>query len=122
LVYYSRNTNRRATVAVYEKMNPEWKEKWVEALESGEYEQGQGCLNGSGKFCCLGVLCDLYDADKWGEQREDGTPYDGMKCVPEQKSIADTGLPDSAVDILWRMNDCTYSNFRDIAQWIREHL
>lgn len=41
-------------------MNPEIKEKWIAALESGEYEQGQQCLNDNNKFCCLGVLSDLY--------------------------------------------------------------
>lgn len=38
-------------------------EKWVEALESGEYEQGVGTLRRTtfdgNKFCCLGVLCDI---------------------------------------------------------------
>lgn len=39
-------------------------EKWVEALESGNYSQGSGYLskkNAFGKqvYCCLGVLCDL---------------------------------------------------------------
>lgn len=45
-------------------MNPEIKEKWLAALRSGEYEQGQGHLrqqdaDGVNKFCCLGVLCEL---------------------------------------------------------------
>jgi len=37
------------------------KKKWVAALRSGEYKQGQRQLhNADGdKFCCLGVLCDL---------------------------------------------------------------
>jgi hypothetical protein len=37
-------------------------EKWLEALESGEYKQGKGALrieNGQTKYCCLGVLCDV---------------------------------------------------------------
>jgi hypothetical protein len=42
-------------------MNPEIKAKWVAALRSGEYQQGKAHLQtGDGKFCCLGVLCDLY--------------------------------------------------------------
>lgn len=41
------------------KMNPEIKAQWVDALRSGEREQGNGALNRDGKFCCLGVLCDL---------------------------------------------------------------
>lgn len=33
---------------------------WAIALRSGEYKQGQGALQQNGKFCCLGVACDLY--------------------------------------------------------------
>lgn len=34
--------------------------RWIEALESGEYEQTSGTLRSTkGKFCCLGVACDL---------------------------------------------------------------
>jgi len=45
-------------------MNPEVKKKWVEALKSGKYKQGQRALHlktsDGSFFCCLGVLCDLY--------------------------------------------------------------
>lgn len=33
--------------------------KWVSALRSGKYEQGQEYLNSQNKFCCLGVLCEV---------------------------------------------------------------
>jgi hypothetical protein len=36
-----------------------WREAWVQALESDEYQQTKGCLKDSIGFCCLGVLCDL---------------------------------------------------------------
>lgn len=33
---------------------------WVEALRSGEFEQGVGKLkDGDGKYCCLGVACEV---------------------------------------------------------------
>ena len=49
------------------------KELWLEALRSGEYEQGTNKLvieNGETQFCCLGVLTNLYveetgDAEVW---------------------------------------------------------
>ena len=51
-------------------MKEEVKVLWLEALRSGQYQQGQETLrrkNSSGpmnattdQFCCLGVLCDLY--------------------------------------------------------------
>ena len=49
-------------------MNQEIKTKWINALRSGDYEQGQGALkNTDGQYCCLGVLCDLYDKHRMEE-------------------------------------------------------
>ena len=51
---------------MFENMNPEWKAKWVTALRSGDYSQGVGNLMGEeDTFCCLGVLCDIYNPDGW---------------------------------------------------------
>lgn len=38
------------------------KQQWLRALRSGRYRQGQNLLrtNKDG-FCCLGVLCDVYN-------------------------------------------------------------
>jgi len=37
------------------------KELWLTALNSGEYKQGRNTLKDKlNRFCCLGVLCDLY--------------------------------------------------------------
>jgi hypothetical protein len=33
---------------------------WTAALRSGRYEQGHLYLSIDGKFCCLGVACELY--------------------------------------------------------------
>lgn len=40
--------------------------KWVKALRSGKFKQGQGTLKqynskGQPEHCCLGVLCELYN-------------------------------------------------------------
>lgn len=41
-------------------MKPAIKRKWVAALRSDKYKQGQGKLRSmENEFCCLGVLCDL---------------------------------------------------------------
>lgn len=45
------------------KMNPLFKQRWVDALRSGEYEQGQHAMNCQGKFCCLGVLEEIAKED-----------------------------------------------------------
>lgn len=40
--------------------------RWVEALESGKYPQGVGMLKTlDGRFCCLGILCELSQLDEW---------------------------------------------------------
>jgi hypothetical protein len=42
----------------------ELQEKWLKALESGEYAQARGLLgNREIGFCCLGLLCDVAGAD-----------------------------------------------------------
>lgn len=42
-------------------MNTQVKEKWLQALRSGEYPQGRNVLRSGDKgFCVMGVLCDLY--------------------------------------------------------------
>ena len=45
-------------------MNKCIKEKWLRALRSGRYAQTNGYLhkevNGQDRFCCLGVLTNLY--------------------------------------------------------------
>lgn len=49
-------------------MKKEIKEKWIDALRSGEYTQTQGSLRKENGYCCLGVLCDLYTKEhdlKW---------------------------------------------------------
>ncbi len=48
-------------------MNKEIKERWIKALNSGEYKQGTTFLNGPNGYCCLGVLCDLAAKDGLGE-------------------------------------------------------
>lgn len=41
-------------------MNKEIKEKWLEALRSGEYKQARSTLRIYDNYCCLGVLCNIY--------------------------------------------------------------
>lgn len=60
-------------------MNKRIKTKWLKALRSGDYKQGKNVLHSAGKrgnhkFCCLGVLCDLYLNEKkkdWTEISDD---------------------------------------------------
>lgn len=63
---------------VPEKMNPEIKTQWLEALRSGAYTQAQGeLIIENGNMCCLGVLCDLFHKANPGR----------MEWVPDQKAL-----------------------------------
>jgi len=40
-------------------MKIEIAEIWIDALESGEYEQTKGLLKRKDSYCCLGILCQI---------------------------------------------------------------
>jgi len=63
-------------------MNVEVKAEWLAALRSGEYEQGQDALRHNGKFCCLGVLCDLAAKHGVGRWELSAHFHDG-DCVAD---------------------------------------
>lgn len=49
--------------------------KWIKALRSGKYTQGQHALRyddeqGVTHHCCLGVLCELYNEEKKRKQEK----------------------------------------------------
>lgn len=46
-------------------MNPELKQKWLQALRSGQYKQTKERLKGKYGYCCLGVLCDVSGRGEW---------------------------------------------------------
>ncbi len=86
------------------KLRPDIKERWLEALRSGKYEQGKGMLrtgrwdeeyeefvyDDEARFCCLGVLCDVIKNDDdvrgvWGPN--------GFEVTFVSTGDADTDLP-----------------------------
>jgi len=69
-------------------------EKWVEALESGEFEQTEGALREGDSYCCLGVACEVFRREtgrgrwvnpEWGGplefRMEDGPFEEGSVAV-----------------------------------------
>lgn len=61
-------------------MNQEIKQKWLEALRSGEYKQGQSALRENDRFCCLGVLCNLHAEahPEFAAKQKNSSEYDGQ--------------------------------------------
>jgi len=48
------------------------RKKWIEALESGEYEQGKKRLRTEDDgYCCLGVACDISELGEWVDYEGD---------------------------------------------------
>ncbi len=104
--------------------------KWVKALRSGEYKQGYGRLHdiGSKGYCCLGVLCKMYEKDyvEIGEHLTDGftLPFSMMKdfqisnhTCRQTKGIA---IGKEQYDSLAVAND-NHESFANIADWIEKN-
>jgi hypothetical protein len=94
-------------------MKAELKKRWVEALRSGWYRQGRGCLRrnnkGADEHCCLGVLCDLVDPTQWSPPDEQGR-YLYLKGEVEAFLAStlvteDVGLGLKEMGVLCSMND-----------------
>jgi hypothetical protein len=115
-------------------MKKEIKERWIEALESGRYEQGAGYLHEGESFCCLGVLCDIVK-EEIGlkirvETQENGVElyyYDGEEAGLPESVIEYTGvdaigkIPRATFGSLATMND-SGSSFTEIARVIRQNF
>lgn len=107
-------------------MNKWVKRKWVRALRSGEYTQGQGWLvQGTDeegyRHCCLGVLaCEMVPE----YVRRQGTSEPGVDkktdLLPDDLGIM-FGLDFATQDRLAELND-QGGSFTAIANWIDKHL
>lgn len=67
-------------------MNAEIKQKWVNALRSKEYKQGNGVLRRPATetehrdtFCCLGVLCDIHAKETSGSWQSGKNRFDDQE-------------------------------------------
>lgn len=111
-------------------MNPELKLKWTKALRSGVYQQGVNALLNNGKYCCLGVLCDVIEPNGW--LKETNLNQDVMwKGLDQEEPIASSlplklldfvGIPVAAEQALMVMNDDEEKSFEEIAKYIDLNL
>lgn len=118
------------------------KKMWLKALRSGKYAQCEGQLVDESnpkttKFCCLGVLTNLYveetgDAEAWKSKYADDDP--DTATVLDEAVVVWAGLPDEnpdvkgisdkngyAYDTLAEMNDSGHS-FKEIADIIEKQF
>lgn len=96
-------------------MDAQLKAKWIEALRSGEYPQGNGFLEKDGHYCCLGVLCAIQD-EQWKKQFEGGSLY--TETPPESLN---GGLSGAERRELAKQNDIGIK-FVEIADYIENNL
>lgn len=118
-------------------MNEDVKRQWMAALRSGEYEQGYERLKEDGRFCCLGVLCDLAVkagvVDGWRKKKvTDAVILDSIGAtdetdflprevqewagIDEKNPVVDDG------ETLTGLNDVEGLSFEEIANIIEEEL
>lgn len=62
-------------------MLTENQKKWVAALRSGKYKQGRYFLNSEGKFCCLGVACEVAIENGVELTKETVLDSDNVACI-----------------------------------------
>lgn len=104
-----------------------YKEKWLEALRSGKYEQGQRCLKtNDNRFCCLGVLCDVVRKT----HKKKGFTWKNNKFLGDSMGLSHevgdligyyTGNY-VAQGILMDMNDRHDKSFKQIADYIEKNV
>ncbi len=106
--------------------------KWVKALRSGDYGQGRARLvtiehNGSERFCCLGVLCNIATEAGYGEwngtrfQDENGYNCGGVLTPGVISWAGLTGIHTAIKNPLILLNDRDRKSFAEIADYIEEN-
>lgn len=111
-------------------MKHDIKQKWIEALTSGEYQQGHNHLQVGGGFCCLGVLCDLHSKEtgvQWMVEEHSRMTYFGMRSFMPSEVSDWAGIDQNydkvrdTISDLMQMNDASQP-FTVIAKQIRDRL
>lgn len=127
-------------------IDAKFKEPWVSALRSGDYEQTQGCLrNSDDKMCCLGVLGtvivdnNLIEGAIWTEVgRGDATfhvpvPADAEYSHPVEATDSSVEVPYAVQQTIpgWeygdsgRIENCTWVDLyelfpKEIENWLAD--
>ena len=103
-------------------MNKALKAKWIAALRSGGYKQGQNFLAADDTFCCLGVLCDVaglpYTLNDGARTYEFGEGRESAEMIRgDLRSSIDAPACADCAATLAEMND-DGASFAEIADYI----
>jgi hypothetical protein len=101
------------------KLPVEFKAKWIAALRSGEYKQGEGELHNPHRdtYCCLGVAGRIAGVSA-EDLRRDGFLKKEMSNSIPYCLVNDNGT----VSRLIAMNDSEGKSFSEIADYIESNL
>ena len=108
-------------------MNPNLKQKWIDALLSDKYKQGLNRLRTyDNRFCCLGALCNIINPNGWVQNRWGDYVFrcesDLMEKVLSPAFRTATKLSNSYHATLTRLNDTETRSFKEIADWIKNNI
>ena len=120
-------------------MNKEIAKLWVAALRSGKYKQGRGYLHSikddNETFCCLGVLCDLYQQDRRKKKKkglfvnktkptriEYGHMGGVLPLEVQDWASIDSSVGHAGAQSLARLNDHLGYDFKRIAKFIEANV
>jgi len=118
-------------------MISEVKTKWLESLRSGDYSQGTNKLFDGKSYCCLGVLCDLYQKQsnqQWDQKASEFELTESFYCNDQSEVLSDdvanwagldsnnpTVLNESSRVPLAELNDSGYT-FQELSNYIEEQF
>jgi hypothetical protein len=102
--------------------------KWLEALRSGKYEQSDSFLchynneTNQKAYCCLGVLCDVYEPESWDD--DDLEEMSEPISVAWNENLEYPGMLNTVNNeaCLAELNDSRGFNFKMIADFIEDYL
>lgn len=111
-------------------MDQDFKKRWVEALRSGKYKQGEGRLRTEEDcYCCLGVGCDVLGKGEWVRhkyaEKDELWAYksDILETAVMPSDLKDAvGLTAADSASLIRLNDFEKRTFAEIADYIEDNL
>jgi hypothetical protein len=124
-------------------MERQLRDKWITALRSGQYQQGQSYLKSNGAYCCLGVLCEIagheaaehspdgivgfltthaYPDDEPASEFAGPDGREESTATLSHRMLEELGLTGFNQDDLIEMNDTEAKNFDEIADWIEGNL
>ena len=114
------------------KLDPKKKKQWIDALRSGEYEQGTGALceklkDGTYLFCCLGVYANEFISEPWEFKHNAAVFKQNTAVFKHGDGKYDTDLPSEEIPVevqkdLIELNDDNLADFYMISNWIDENL